>query len=144
MSTLNFQSTKIAVIGMGYVGLPLAVEFGKKWNTIGFDINEERIHELLHGIDRTGEINTEEFGSKSLLYSCNSLDIAEANIYILTVPTPIDAANLPDLSAIKNASKLIASFLQEGDLVIYESTVYPGLTEEICVPILERSDFKLN
>ena len=144
MSTLNFQSAKIAVIGLGYVGLPLAVEFGKKWNTIGFDINEERIHELLHGIDRTGEINTEELGSKSLLYSCDSLDIAEANIYILTVPTPIDAANLPDLRAIKNASKLVASFLQEGDLVIYESTVYPGLTEEICIPILERSDFKLN
>jgi UDP-N-acetyl-D-glucosamine/UDP-N-acetyl-D-galactosamine dehydrogenase len=144
MSTLNFQSTKIAIIGMGYVGLPLAVEFGKKWNTIGFDINEDRIQELLCGIDRTGEINAEEFGSKSLFYSSNSLDIAEANIYILTVPTPIDTANLPDLTAIKNASKLVASFLEEGDLVIYESTVYPGLTEEICVPILERSDFKLN
>ncbi len=145
MSTLNFISSKIAVIGLGYVGLPLAVEFGKKWETVGFDINETRIRELRNQVDTTNETSKDEMNLASLLsYSYDSKDIELCNIYIICVPTPIDDAHQPDLKAIESSSKLIAKLLKKGDLVIYESTVYPGLTEEICVPILESSGMKLN
>ena len=145
MSIPDIHNTKIAVIGLGYVGLPLAIEFGMQWKTLGFDIDQSRVAELQDGHDKTGEIDFNQFAaSKFLEYTSAQEDIKDANIYIVTVPTPINDSNLPDLTAIKNASHLISSMLQEGDIVIYESTVYPGLTEEICVPILEKSKLILN
>ncbi|OUR81965.1 Vi polysaccharide biosynthesis protein VipA/TviB [Cycloclasticus sp. 46_120_T64] len=130
---------KIAVIGLGYVGLPLAVEFGKQYQTVGFDTNTSRIKELNNGHDATLEITVDELNSAKLL-SCSSDPalLLDANVYIVTVPTPIDANKSPDLTPVKSASQLIAEYLQQGDIVIYESTVYPGATEEICVPILEE------
>ena len=130
---------KIAVIGLGYVGLPLAVEFGKQYKTVGFDTNTARIKELNNGHDVTLEITVDELNSATLL-SCISDPalLLDANVYIVTVPTPIDANKSPDLTPVKSASQLIAEYLQQGDIVIYESTVYPGATEEICVPILEE------
>jgi UDP-N-acetyl-D-glucosamine/UDP-N-acetyl-D-galactosamine dehydrogenase len=145
MSTLNFQSTKVTVIGMGYVGLPLAIEFGKKWQTVGFDIDETRIKELNDRNDITGEVTAKDFiEAKHIQYTFNTDEIIDSSIYIVTVPTPITPDNLPDLNAIKSATKLISSVISEGDTVIYESTVYPGLTEEICIPILENDNFKIN
>jgi len=145
MSILDIDNTKIAVIGLGYVGLPLAVEFGTQWNTVGFDIDQSRVNELQDGYDKTGEIDCNQFAaSKFIKYTSAEADIKNANVYIVTVPTPINESNLPELSAIKSASHLISSMLHEGDIVIYESTVYPGLTEEICIPILERSNLLLN
>ena len=142
MSTLNFQSTKITVIGMGYVGLPLAIEFGKKWQTVGFDIDETRIKELNDRNDITGEVTAKDFAeAKHIQYTFNADEIIDSSIYIVTVPTPITPNNLPDLNAIKSATKLISSVISDGDTVIYESTVYPGLTEEICIPILENDNF---
>lgn len=128
----------IAVIGLGYVGLPLAVEFGKFRPVIGFDLNERRIDALRDGHDATQEVSEEELASASqLTYTSNSADLAEANIYIVTVPTPIDAHKRPDLTPLKKASETLGRVLKRGDIVIYESTVYPGATEEDCVPILE-------
>ncbi len=137
---------KIAVIGLGYVGLPLAAEFGKKRNVIGFDINHKRILELQKGIDRTLELNRKELAeAKYLRFTSKKEDIESAQIYIITVPTPIDVHKKPDLSPLEKASNLIGSILKKGDIVIYESTVYPGATEEVCVPILERqSSLKFN
>lgn len=137
---------KIAVIGLGYVGLPLAVEFGKKYSTIGFDINQKRISELKEGYDRTLESNKGEIeGSKSLVFSSNLKDLSNYNVYIVTVPTPINQFKSPDLTPLLNASKMIGSVLKKGDIVIYESTVYPGCTEEDCVPVLEvESRLKFN
>ena len=133
------QSIKICVIGLGYVGLPLAIEFGKKYETIGFDINEVRVDELSRGNDRTSEVTSEDINSSiNLAFTHNCADIASANIYILSVPTPIKKNKSPDLIPIKNATELIARYLRPNDIVIYESTVYPGLTEEFCVPILEN------
>lgn len=140
------KNLKIAVIGLGYVGLPLAVEFGKKLPTLGFDINQVRINELLTGIDSTLETTAEEL-SEALMLECTSDPalLALSNIYIVTVPTPIDESKNPDLSPVKSATGLIAQYLKEGDIVIYESTVYPGATEEVCVPILEKvSELKFN
>ena len=140
---------KISVIGLGYVGLPLAVEFAKKYPTVGFDINKSRISELKKGIDLTHEIakkdlltvlnksNKSENSSKGLSVTNNVEDILESNFYIITVPTPVDKNNQPDFSPLINATKLIAEIISEGDYIIYESTVYPGATEEICIPILE-------
>ncbi len=130
---------RIAVIGLGYVGLPLAVEFGKNFSTIGFDINAERITGLNSGIDSTLEVSSEELVAAHLLTCTNQEEVlAECNVYIVTVPTPIDASKSPDLRPIKSATRIVATYLKKGDIVIYESTVYPGATEEVCVPILEK------
>jgi len=130
---------KIAVIGLGYVGLPLAVEFGTKFRTIGFDIDEERVHELNNGIDRTLEIESEKLmSSKNLVCTTNIDEIRDCNIYIVTVPTPIDEYKKPDLTPLIKSSETIGSVLSNGDIVIYESTVFPGCTEEVCVPVLEQ------
>jgi len=130
---------KLAIIGLGYVGLPLAVEFGKKYDTIGFDIDNARIEELKKGYDRTLEVDKEELAAaKRLTFSSSIHDIKDANVYIVTVPTPIDSHKNPDLTPLISASKMIGRVLKKGDIVIYESTVYPGCTEEVCVPELER------
>ena len=130
---------KIAVIGLGYVGLPLAVEFGKQRATLGFDINESRISELLKGKDSTLEVGQSELADAKLLsFSSDAVELSNCNIFIITVPTPIDSVNRPDLTPIRKASETVGGHLKKGDLVIYESTVFPGCTEEICVPILEK------
>ena len=138
---------KIGVIGLGYVGLPLAVSFSKNYKTIGFDINKKRIDQINKGNDITNEITSIELlkvisnGFKS---TSKLEELEECNIYIVTVPTPIDENKKPDLSLLIKATKSISSILSKGNLVIYESTVYPGATEEVCIPILEKNDFKLN
>lgn len=130
----------IAVLGLGYVGLPLAVEFGKMYNVIGFDIDEIRIKELKEGIDKTKEtVKSDIKSSKFLKFSSEILDLKESNVFIVTVPTPINKFKSPDLNPLLNASKMLGKVLKKGDIVIYESTVYPGCTEEDCVPILENS-----
>jgi len=134
------KNTRIAVVGMGYVGLPLAIAFSHHFETIGYDIDGERIAELIQGHDRTNEMSEEELAEATSLALSNFLsDISDCNTYIITVPTPVDANFEPDLSILVHASEAVGSFLEEGDVVIYESTVYPGATEEICVPALERS-----
>ena len=137
---------KIAIIGLGYVGLPLAVEFGKKFDTIGFDINESRIQELKQGKDTTLEVDSKELKQAAQLsYTTNINDIKDCNIYIVTVPTPIDEYKNPDLTPLIKSSETVGLLLNKGDIVIYESTVYPGATEEVCVPILEQqSGLKFN
>lgn len=137
---------KIAIIGLGYVGLPLAVEFGKKIQVVGFDINKERIGELQGGFDRTREVDADELkSSKGLSYSSELSDLKDVTCYIVTVPTPVDEFKTPDLRPLQSASKTVGSVLKKGDIVIYESTVYPGCTEEICVPVLEKtSGLKFN
>ncbi len=136
----------IAIIGLGYVGLPLAVEFGKKQSTIGFDINQQRIEELKQGIDKTLEVGTKELiEAKFMRFTSEPSTLKNASIYIVTVPTPIDSVNRPDLNPLIRASELVGGCLKNGDIVIYESTVYPGCTEEVCVPVLERlSGLKFN
>ena len=136
----------IAVIGLGYVGIPLAVEFGKKYPTVGYDIDKNRIDELLSGFDRTLEMSKEDLSSaSSLSYTTEINDIKDCNIYIITVPTPINDKNLPDLTPLIHASNAVGSVLKKGDIVIYESTVYPGVTEDECVPLLEnKSGLKFN
>jgi len=141
----KFSDTKIAVIGLGYVGLPLAIEFSKKFPVVGFDVNYNRISELRDGIDNTLEIVNRELDASTMKYSSLVKDLEECNVYIVTVPTPIDAYNQPDLQPLIEASKMIGSVIGKGDIIIYESTVYPGATEEVCIPLLEdKSDFKLN
>ena len=138
-SFMRHQDLKIAVIGLGYVGLPLAVEFGKKRPVIGFDINQQRIGDLNAGTDTTLETTPEELASaQNLRFSSDLEDLKEATCYIVTVPTPIDSDKRPDLTPLIKASETVGKVLKEGDLVIYESTVYPGCTEEDCAPILER------
>jgi UDP-N-acetyl-D-galactosamine dehydrogenase len=130
---------RIAVIGLGYVGLPLAVEFGKKYRTLGFDINSERIKALEAGRDETLEIDATELkAAKKLEFTAKAKDIAACTVFIVTVPTPIDRFKRPDLSPLLGASETVGRALKKGDVVIYESTVYPGCTEEVCVPVLER------
>jgi UDP-N-acetyl-D-glucosamine/UDP-N-acetyl-D-galactosamine dehydrogenase len=143
---INNESINIGIIGLGYVGLPLAVEFGKIFNTIGFDINNSRIEELISGKDTSLEVNSNQFMDAAYLsFTNNSEDIKKCNIFIVTVPTPIDETKKPDLSPLISASKTVGKFLKKDDIVIYESTVYPGATEEICVPVLERtSNLKFN
>lgn len=143
---LTPQTAKIAIIGLGYVGLPLAVEFGRALPTVGYDINDARIADLLAGIDRTLECSSKELSAASKLHFTSKFDeLKNCNTYIVTVPTPIDAHKQPDLSALRQASEMISNILSQGDVVIYESTVYPGATEEICVPILEAgSTLKYN
>lgn len=138
---------KIAIIGLGYVGLPLAHAFAAKYKVMGFDINQSRIDELSHGFDRTLELDSTQLKAveNSLEYTTNLDDISECNIYIVTVPTPIDKNNRPDLTPLIKSSQSIATVLKKGDIVIYESTVYPGVTEEVCVPEIEKvSDLRLN
>ena len=131
--------TKIGIIGLGYVGLPLAVEFGKKYPTTGFDINTQRIAELKTGVDRTLETSTEELTEATQLnFTATAKDLAHCNIFIVTVPTPINASKQPDFSPLEKASTLLGSIIKQNDIIIYESTVYPGATEEICVPLLEK------
>ncbi len=152
----DFKVKKIAVIGQGYVGLPLAIAFSDFFPVIGFDINKTRIEELKQGLDRTLETDQKELKRARDLFSTSNqskgydasnstADIADANVYIVTVPTPIDRYNSPDLSPLLKASKMIGELLTKGDLVIYESTVYPGCTEEECIPVLEAfSGLKFN
>jgi UDP-N-acetyl-D-galactosamine dehydrogenase len=136
----------IAIIGLGYVGLPLAVEFGKKYETLGFDINQKRVEELQAGKDRTLEVSVDELKSSQYLNFTNNIeDIKKANIYIVTVPTPIDDNKSPDLTPLKRASEMLGGIISKGDIVVYESTVYPGATEEVCIPIIEKvSGLKFN
>ena len=136
---MELEQLKIAIIGLGYVGLPLAVEFGKQVPVIGFDINERRIGELQAGRDSTLETPAEELqDAVHLRFTTDLADLAAANCYIVTVPTPIDAHKRPDLTPLLRASETVGKVLKAGDIVIYESTVYPGCTEEDCVPVLER------
>ena len=137
---------KISIIGLGYVGLPLAVEFGKKYDVLGFDINKERIAELENGYDRTLEVDEQNLKSSARLkFSSNKEDLKSCDIFIVTVPTPVDEHKRPDLTPLIKASETVGSALKKGDIVIYESTVYPGCTEEDCVPVLERvSGLKFN
>jgi UDP-N-acetyl-D-galactosamine dehydrogenase len=139
MTLPSMDTRKIAVIGLGYVGLPLAVEFGKIRPVIGFDINQGRVDALREGRDSTLEVSEDELSEAAhLSYTTDPADLAEANIYIVTVPTPIDAHKRPDLKPLIKASETLGQVLKRGDIVIYESTVYPGATEEDCVPVLER------
>ena len=143
---LKIENTKIVIIGLGYVGLPLAVEFGKKYHVLGFDINEKRVEELINGYDRTQEVESEGLKTSSnLIFSTNLEDLKNYNVFIVTVPTPIDKFKKPDLIPLLSASCTIGKVLKKGDIVIYESTVYPGCTEEDCVPVLEKhSGLKFN
>lgn len=137
---MNTEKARIAVIGQGYVGLPLAIEFGKKYPTIGYDVNQARISALKMGIDHTNEASLDQLKmAKQLTFSANINDIKDHNVYIVTVPTPIDKFKIPDLNPLRVASKMLGKILKKGDIVIYESTVYPGCTEEVCVPLLEKS-----
>ncbi len=136
---------KIAVVGLGYVGLPLALELRKFFSTVGYDKNSKRIEELKNNYDKTLEVSKEELKESDLYYTSNHLDIKKCNIYIVTVPTPIDKCNAPDMEPLRNSSETIGKMLNRDDIVIYESTVYPGATEEFCVPILEKkSKLKFN
>ena len=143
---MNLKNAKLAVIGMGYVGLPLALEFAKKINVIGFDISHSRIDNLNKNYDETNEVTSIDIkNTKNLKFTTKIEDIKECNIYIVTVPTPIKKNKLPDLGSLIKASKMISKIINRGDFIIYESTVYPGATEEICIPILEKkSKLKLN
>ncbi|RAJ17897.1 nucleotide sugar dehydrogenase [Olleya aquimaris] len=140
------MKNNIAILGLGYVGLPLAVEFAKKFKVVGFDINKNRVEELKQGLDKTLEVTEDDLKSvlnpqndKGLSLSCLSSDIKDCNIFIVTVPTPVDKNNRPILTPLIESSKTISQILKKEDIVIYESTVYPGVTEEVCVPVLEKS-----
>lgn len=136
---MNLQDCTVAVIGLGYVGLPLAVEFGKQRPVIGFDIKPARIAELQAGQDHTLECSAEELRQAThLRYSCLADELRQAQVFIVTVPTPVDQANRPDMTPLVKASETVGKVLKAGDVVIYESTVYPGATEEVCVPVLEK------
>ena len=142
----SLENVKLGIIGLGYVGLPLAVEFGKKYPTLGFDINSKRVGELKQGHDFTLEVSSEELAdSEYISYSADVDDLKNCNIYIVTVPTPIDKHKQPDLTPLIKASAMLAKVINKGDIVIYESTVYPGATEDVCLPEIERhSDLIFN
>ena len=138
-ATGSIEQARIGIVGLGYVGLPLAVEFGKQFPTTGFDIRQARVDALRDGVDGTCEVAAEELAASSRLELTTDVGALRAcNVFIVTVPTPIDAAKRPDLGPLISASELIGTVLKAGDVVVYESTVYPGCTEEVCVPILER------
>ena len=143
---LSSADFKIGIIGLGYVGLPLSVEFGKKFPTLGFDINKTRVAELASGKDHTLECSPEELASaKHLTFSTDSQQLSTCNVYIVTVPTPVDKSNRPDLTPLIKASETVGKVISKGDVVIYESTVYPGATEEDCIPVVEKvSGLKFN
>ncbi|WP_448563870.1 Vi polysaccharide biosynthesis UDP-N-acetylglucosamine C-6 dehydrogenase TviB [Thalassotalea ganghwensis] len=140
------ENTKIAIIGLGYVGLPLAVEFGKKYPTVGFDINQQRVAELSKGVDGTLEVSSEEMAQASQIrYSADVQDLADCNVYIVTVPTPIDQHKQPDLTPLVKASQMLGEVINANDIIVYESTVFPGATEEVCLPEVEKvSGLKFN
>jgi len=142
----NTKKIKLAIVGLGYVGLPLAIEFAKKRSVIGFDINNKRINQLKLGIDKNSETKKKELkNSNRLLFTSNKNDLETANCYIVTVPTPIDRSKKPDLKPLINATTIISKFIKKGDLIIYESTVYPGCIEEQCIPLIENlSKLKFN
>ena len=146
MSKLKQKDINIAVIGLGYVGLPLAVEFSKHYPVTGFDLDENRIKELKDGFDRTNSVSeTDLLDAGNLALSTSANAIEDANVYIVTVPTPVDKNNTPDLNPLKSASEIAGKVLDKGNVIIYESTVYPGATEEICGPIVEKeSGLKYN
>ena len=131
------QKEIFSVIGLGYVGLPVAVAFGEKYEVIGFDINDRRVSELKDGLDRTGEVTTEELTASKLFFTTKQEDLKKATFHIVAVPTPVDEHNKPDLSPVLRASETVGRVLKKGDIVVYESTVYPGVCEEECLPILE-------
>ncbi len=135
---VNAHDRKISVIGLGYVGLPVAVEFGKSQQVIGFDINPVRIAELRQGIERTHEVSADELAATDILFTCDAKELQKADFHIVAVPTPVNTAKQPDLSPVLSASKTVGQQLKKGDIVVYESTVYPGATEEDCIPVLER------
>ncbi len=136
---LEVQDCKIGILGLGYVGLPLAVEFGKQYQTVGFDLNEKRVHELSEGKDSTLECSSQELASATkLTYTSSLQSMKSCNVIIVTVPTPIDEHKKPDLTPLIRASQMIGEIVKKGDVVIYESTVYPGATEEVCIPIIEE------
>ena len=145
------KDIRICIVGLGYVGLPVALAFATKFsNTVGFDISEQRIKELKQGIDRTGEYTAAEVHATKLMVTSDVNDIRDCNFYIVAVPTPVDSANIPNLTPVIKASETVGKVLKKGDIVVYESTVYPGVTEDICAPILQRfsglrslEDFKL-
>ena len=143
---ITLDTTKLAIIGLGYVGLPLAVEFGKKMPVVGFDINAPRVEELKSGTDSTLEVSDDELKEATQLqYSSSTDDLKGCNVYIVTVPTPIDKSKNPDLSPLIKASEMLGGVINKGDVVIYESTVYPGATEEVCIPEIEKaSGLKFN
>jgi len=143
---IQIADTKLAIIGLGYVGLPLAVEFGKKLDVLGFDINKQRVNELKSGKDGTLEVSKRELAEVTgLTYSSQVSDLIDSNVYIVTVPTPIDKYKNPDLTPLISASRMLGEVIRKGDVVIYESTVYPGATEEECIPIIEEiSGLKFN
>ncbi len=138
------QELTICIIGLGYVGLPLAYEFSKVKKVIGFDVNKERINRLKKNDDETSMVSRKELRHASIKFTSKPDDIKNANIYIVTVPTPVDEANQPDFKFLQTATETISNYLKKGDIVVYESTVYPGATEEICIPILEKSNLKYN
>ena len=136
---MNQKNLKLAVVGLGYAGLPLAIEFAKSRPVVGFDTNKIRVKELKKGFDRTKEFEPSKLEqAKGLNYSCNIKDLAKCNCYIIAVPTPIDNQKKPDLSALISASSIVGEVLTKGNIVIYESTVYPGATEEECAPVLSQ------
>lgn len=136
---MTLEDVKIAIIGLGYVGLPLAAEFGKHRSVVGFDINETRVAELRSGHDQTLEVSSDDLkAATQLTYTTNLEDLKSCNFYIVTVPTPIDDSNAPDLKPLQSASTSVGQVIKKGDIVVYESTVYPGATEEVCIPIIEK------
>jgi UDP-N-acetyl-D-galactosamine dehydrogenase len=143
---MNLKNKNLAIIGLGYVGLPLAVEFGKHRSVIGFDINSVRIEELKSGNDHTLECSFQQLkAATQLRYSASLDELKQAQVFIVTVPTPVDQANRPDMTPLVKASETVGKVLKPGDVVVYESTVYPGATEEVCVPVLEKfSGLKFN
>lgn len=148
MKMLN--NTKIGVIGLGYVGMPLAVAFAKKFDVIGFDIDKEKVEKYNNNIDPTGEVGSEGLKNTTMKFSSNEEDLKDVNFYVITVPTPIKQDNTPNLAPIEGATELVGRYLSKGDIVVYESTVYPGVTEDICMPLLEKisslegiKDFKI-
>ena len=134
---LKKKEKKIAVIGLGYVGLPLALAFAKNYKVIGFDINSSRVELMKQNIDPSEELESEAFFNKDIEFSCDPEILKSAHFYIVTVPTPVDEHKIPDLTPLKKASESIGKYIKKGDYVIYESTVYPGCTEEDCIPIIE-------
>ncbi|MBT8233022.1 MAG: nucleotide sugar dehydrogenase, partial [Bacteroidia bacterium] len=130
---------KIGVIGLGYVGLPIAVEFAKKYDVVGYDINASKIEKLKKNIDPSKEIPTEILKEAELVYTHNKEDLSDCNFFVIAVPTPVDKYKVPNLTALKSASQIVSEKLTKGDYVVFESTVFPGCTEEICIPILESS-----
>jgi UDP-N-acetyl-D-glucosamine/UDP-N-acetyl-D-galactosamine dehydrogenase len=149
-SKLVNKEAKLAVIGLGYVGLPIALEFAKKIKVVGFDINKERVQLMRNNIDPSNELEASDFEGADILFTADIEDLRDVNFFIVAVPTPINDANLPDLSPLLGASKTVGKVLKKGDYVVFESTVYPGCTEEDCIPVLEKesglkfpNDFKV-